>query len=717
MKVTVKIYENGNLLVDKVFDEGVYRGGRSEFADINLPSDSISRSHFELRVSSNNVYLTNMSAVGRIKVNGKQVETSEIKDGDTIVIGPYQIIVAFGESAGLDAPAVSGLDLPASDGEAPASDLVGSDGEPIPEPLPDLPPPDMGGDSADGDPLVGAGTASSPFKRQFSQDVEGTAALVRAETVVESKPVVAKLMFTEGPRKGDELFIEAYEITIGRSRKADIFLDDEKLSRIHAKIARVGIGFRLIDQQSRNGTYVNGMRVLEHPLSSFDTIDIGNSKIRFLIHDMAGGDLNRMSVGKTSLVESPGSKAVPFEVTRSLQLSDTERRNLLTLQEPGPPAPPPINQPLPSEDTRPKKGPSRAILLVGVLLGLMGIYYFMSGSPPPAATTPSTTTPTVTTKTSDKPVNPVAPSSVLSKEFQELSPELQRAVEGYYNTALRAGDRELYPEAIENIQKIHDIIPYYKESMSLMEMYQKRLREKQAQIANEKAKKDDKQELPILIEDGTQYLKDGDWEKAAEAFNYAIQIDPSNPTVKKGLKAADMHIRDLEKVPDDVDPLKQKEQQIRELFRKALQALDEGKYQDAIVMAEDIKKIELPGRTDYINEATQIIEKARAKQKEQFEPFLIDAKGKYSEGDFNASRDLCEEMLRKDPSFTEARECLTKAKNQLNKLAKEAYTLGYILENMNRIEEAKQYWNRAKNYVRPGDPYYEKVMNKLDQYQ
>jgi hypothetical protein len=55
-------------------------------------------------------------------------------------------------------------------------------------------------------------------------------------------------------------------------------------------------------------------------------------------------------------------------------------------------------------------------------------------------------------------------------------------------------------------------------------------------------------------------------------------------------------------------------------------------------------------------------------------------------------------------------------KKQLNKLAKEAYTHGYVLESMNKIEEAKQFWNRAKSYVRKGDEYYDKIMKKLEYY-
>ena len=140
-------------------------------------------------------------------------------------------------------------------------------------------------------------------------------------------------------------------------------------------------------------------------------------------------------------------------------------------------------------------------------------------------------------------------------------------------------------------------------------------------------------------------------------------------------------------------------------------------YQEAIDDAEKIRGIELKGNTEYLSQAKQIIDQSKIRQKEDSEPFLIRAREKYSEGDYMSSRDICEEMVKRDPNYEEAKECLFKAKKQLNLRAKEAYTHGYILESMNRLDEAKQYWNRAKNYIRPGDEYYDKVNKKLDYYQ
>ena len=74
-------------------------------------------------------------------------------------------------------------------------------------------------------------------------------------------------------------------------------------------------------------------------------------------------------------------------------------------------------------------------------------------------------------------------------------------------------------------------------------------------------------------------------------------------------------------------------------------------------------------------------------------------------------------MVKKDPGYTDALELLQKTKKQLNRLAKEAYIQGYILESMNRIEEAKQFWRKAMGYGRAGDEYFDKANKKLEQYQ
>jgi pSer/pThr/pTyr-binding forkhead associated (FHA) protein/tetratricopeptide (TPR) repeat protein len=713
MKLTLKIYQGDDEALSKVLEEGVYRIGRSEFSDIVLDDDSVSRSHLEIRITSDNAYFTNMSSSGKVKVNNQVLETAELADGDIITIGVYRLYFYYGERDASMRPAGE-VELP-NDDNSPLQVSPGEGSSPQVD-LPQSSSPDVQipeNDEPEEDNVQQLPSYRPEMQRENEYPTEGTAALNRAETVVEMKPVVAKLLFTDGPRKGEELFLESYEVSFGRSKKADIFLDDEKLSRKHAKIARVGMGYRLIDLNSRNGTYVNGVRVLEHPLSSFDTIEMGSTKIKFLVQDIISGDVN-----KGGLVAAGRTNAVAMEQTKSLQIDSSDQEAMLDLQRgtlpnaSGPRLEPnfdpsPVH---PASSLRGKLTPKTIrIMGLSIVLLLGALYLLPSGKPTPKANAP------VADKGATAPTAP--PASVTTKEYLELSADTQRAVEGYYTSALRAADQENYEDAIAKLKKIHEVLPYYKQSKELLDQYTKRLRERQIVEAADKAKKDEKQELALYLEDGVEYLKQGDFDKAAEAFNSAITFDPNNQTAIKGLKAAEYKIRNLNDVPPDRDPEKDKVEMVRKLFERAVGAFSKKSYQEAIDTAEEIRKVELKGETEYLNEAKQIIDRSRMLQKEEFEPFLTEAKEKYAEGDYNAARDLCEEMLKRNPAYDDAKDLLAKTKKQLNRLAKEAYVRGYILESMSRIDEAKQYWNRAKNYVRPGDDYYDKVNKKLDQYQ
>ncbi len=72
------------------------------------------------------------------------------------------------------------------------------------------------------------------------------------------------------------------EMTIGRSRDCDIFLEDLAVSRLHATIREVGDGsYEIEDHHSAAGTFVNGMRITRYQLIEGDIVQIGLNKLIF----------------------------------------------------------------------------------------------------------------------------------------------------------------------------------------------------------------------------------------------------------------------------------------------------------------------------------------------------------------------------------------------------------------------------------------------------
>jgi hypothetical protein len=65
-----------------------------------------------------------------------------------------------------------------------------------------------------------------------------------------------------GPSDGKALTLVAAVTWIGRAPDSDVVLNDERASRQHAGIRRDRLGYWIKDRGSRNGTYVNGMRIV-----------------------------------------------------------------------------------------------------------------------------------------------------------------------------------------------------------------------------------------------------------------------------------------------------------------------------------------------------------------------------------------------------------------------------------------------------------------------
>ncbi len=71
------------------------------------------------------------------------------------------------------------------------------------------------------------------------------------------------------------------QIRVGRHPSNDLTLPDDEISRFHAVIEKRSDGYWIQDQ-SRNGTFVQGKRVQQIPLSHQDEIRIGSWKIIFV---------------------------------------------------------------------------------------------------------------------------------------------------------------------------------------------------------------------------------------------------------------------------------------------------------------------------------------------------------------------------------------------------------------------------------------------------
>lgn len=132
-----------------------------------------------------------------------------------------------------------------------------------------------------------------------------------AESVATLDPVMkpgsaVQITVVEGCARGARFKISG-SATIGRSPDATIMLDDAEISRLHARISRTEPGVLVLeDLGSRNGTFVNGIRVKRRALALGDKIRIGPQ----LVLELHGFDAAEDYIMQRQRFESLGRLSV-----------------------------------------------------------------------------------------------------------------------------------------------------------------------------------------------------------------------------------------------------------------------------------------------------------------------------------------------------------------------------------------------------------------------
>lgn len=87
-----------------------------------------------------------------------------------------------------------------------------------------------------------------------------------------------RLVVIQGPQPGETFTLDKEVMNIGRDPGNDIVINHPQVSRQHARLMRQGGLMVLEDLNSRNGTFVNGIRlVTPHTLANGDVIGMGDS--------------------------------------------------------------------------------------------------------------------------------------------------------------------------------------------------------------------------------------------------------------------------------------------------------------------------------------------------------------------------------------------------------------------------------------------------------
>jgi phosphoserine phosphatase RsbU/P len=105
------------------------------------------------------------------------------------------------------------------------------------------------------------------------------------------------LVVVEGTERRT-LLLDHFPFTVGRRTDRDLVLADPRVSREHAHLVREPDGIYLVDQNSRQGTFVNNEKVSRHKLMRNDRMEFGVRGAAFVMYNP---DRSPSSVGQQVL--------------------------------------------------------------------------------------------------------------------------------------------------------------------------------------------------------------------------------------------------------------------------------------------------------------------------------------------------------------------------------------------------------------------------------
>lgn len=200
--------------------------GRAEENAIGLFGDpGVQPRHAALERKGDAYTIRNLAVQAGTLVNGGRIETATLADGDQIQIGNYAL--RFHERA------------QASDGHPAAA-------------------------------------------RPPRPSVAPRPAVAAAPSVESAPPARAVEAYLESAA-GERIRLAASSrVSIGRALDNDIVIGDASVSRHHAAIEANGAGYRVVDLDSQNGSFVNGQRIAEAPLTDGAAVRFGD--VTYVFH-------------------------------------------------------------------------------------------------------------------------------------------------------------------------------------------------------------------------------------------------------------------------------------------------------------------------------------------------------------------------------------------------------------------------------------------------
>jgi pSer/pThr/pTyr-binding forkhead associated (FHA) protein len=626
--------------------------GRAAGCSIPLDEASISRLHAVIRYQDGGWLLERKANFGAVLMNGQEVENAPLEGGEEITIGKFSLRV----------------------------NLEG----------------------------MGQALAQSPTADVYREDGDGRTQFV-------STGVKALFRFEPGSANVAEFLMEKDLAIFGRGSNCDVVLTEKKASRKHFEVRKQGLSFFLKDLNSVNGLTVNGSKVTEAELVPGDVIEVGESKIQFVVEN------------QDYFSRQDQFMPVPAHLQ---QQPAVENHFPMAAQEPGAlgqyefdpnagmgggmPGMAPAHAPEPQisstdligrfKATWSKIPKAQRMRYLTILVVFALITAVLGGPDQEPAKRP-----------------PRSHSGSTARTFDQLNQARKKFVVENYHQLLSAQEKKDYNKMLDVAGKILTYVDNYKDTKQYETIAKKQLEEIEERKQREETERQieaRRKEVQALEEKGKPV-----YEKALNDPKFRTELDsiiqqiyekaPSNQLAgewKEGIKRKD----EQDKADAEAARVKEERRQKAEDELAAVEAIfKEDQYVKALAEAEKLKDNGWTEK-DYLDRVEALKNQVRSKLSSVIDPLLREAANQRQEGgDLVKANDRYSDVLKVDPSNKEALQGKAAIKEILHTRAKRFYAEAILADSVSDLAEAKDKFEKCLRTAPEDDIYKKRCRSKL----
>ena len=491
----------------------------------------------------------------------------------------------------------------------------------------------------------------------------------------------------------DKYIIDKDEVYIGRDpSKCQIVLQDGEVSSVHAVIRRSLVNLTLEDLNSSNGTLHNGQRINKAELHHNDEFVIGS--VAFTVKF------------KSDFLKEESSMLMPVDENQTVEVEEVVE----------------VHEEVDDDDVVLGEGESSAVqeksiikriwkdekkrkmLIYGALL--VGVYFTLFYEETPTA--PKTPVKKVTTEKKIETNSKVLLTDAQREEFSNL-----------YEVGKTHYENGRYREALTALEKISVVDPNFRENLQTLIVLSKDGLKKLEELERERLAKIQAQEKKLkvekLLESAREYTKDKKVDLANSVFDEIIRIDPDNIEVSRLRMELDNWVEEQRRIAlEAAQKKKDREDKVAKLQPAKALYLQKEWFQAINKLQEflDIKNMD----EDLIKEATEMLRISKEELDASVAPLVGKAKSLKEGQDLKGAYNVYAQILKFDPTNTEAIQEMEAIKETLTNKAKKIYRDAIISESLSLFQDAKEKFQEVQQISPVDSEYYIKATDKLKYY-